>query len=247
MHTGGTVFLGQDKLKLVTHCRNYDRGEQDMLEEFAAYRIFNLLTDNSYRVRLLRIRYEDSDGTLSDKASPRYGFLIESGEELADRLGGMGVDLPGVPKQRYNHEQAALVFVFEYLIGNTDWGFVKAPYDAGCCHNGDLIDIDDRVYFVPYDFDLAGIVNSDYAYPGPLLRIKRVTQWLYRGVCEENDRLSQALQTIKQREPEILRVLQEVPGLTQDSVETGTKFLVAFFKKAAAEEKLLRSFERHCI
>ena len=246
-HTGGTVFQGQDKLKLVTHCRNYDRGEQDILEEFAAYRIFNLLTDNSYRVRLLRFRYEDSDGTLSDRASPRYGFLIESGEDLADRLGGMRVDLPGVPSQRYDHEQAALVFVFEYLIGNTDWGFVKAPYDAGCCHNGDLIDVDDSVYFIPYDFDLAGLVNADYAYPDPLLKIKRVTQRLYRGVCEENDRLSQALQMITNREAGILQVLQEIPGLTQDSIETGTKFLAAFFQKAAAEEKLLRSFEKRCI
>ena len=35
--TAATSFVGQGKLKLVTHCRNYDRGEQDLLEEYAAY------------------------------------------------------------------------------------------------------------------------------------------------------------------------------------------------------------------
>jgi len=245
--TGGTVFRGQNKLKLVTHCRNYDRGEQDMLEEFAAYRMFNQLTDKSYRVRLLHIRYEDSDRSLSDKASPRYAFLIESGEELAERIGGVRVDLPGVPKQRYDHEQAALVFVFEFLIGNTDWGFVKAPYDAGCCHNGDLVDVDDSVYFIPYDFDLAGLVNSFYAHPDPLFRIERVTQRLYRGLCADNELLGETLKTFKIREPEILQVLQEIPGLTKDSIETASNFLAGFFKSAAREKRLLRSFQRHCI
>ena len=69
--TAGTVFEGQNKLKLVTHCRNYDRGEQDMLEEYLTYRLFNALTDASFRVRLLRIRYVDTDGRLDEDASLR--------------------------------------------------------------------------------------------------------------------------------------------------------------------------------
>lgn len=203
------LFEGQDKLKLVTHCRNHDRGERDLLEEYAAYRIFNAISDKSYRVRLLRISYQDPDRALDEKA--------------------------------------ALVFIFEYLIGNTDWGFVKAPYDAGCCHNGDLIDIGDVVYYVPYDFDLAGLVNARYAYPDPLFHIDRVTQRLYRGVCIDADVLRGALRKIRAREAEILHVMRETPGLSEDSINTGTRYLKAFFKKAGSEEKLLRSFERRCL
>ncbi len=48
-----SLFHKQDKLKLVTHCRdNSTRYEQTLLNEFLAYRILNELTDASFRVRL---------------------------------------------------------------------------------------------------------------------------------------------------------------------------------------------------
>lgn len=53
--TSGTVFAGQEELKLVTHCRNRATAQTDALQEYSAYRIFNLLSDVSYKVRLLRI------------------------------------------------------------------------------------------------------------------------------------------------------------------------------------------------
>ena len=58
--TADTAFDGQEKLKLVTHCRRSRYSQTDVLEEYAAYRIFNLLSDRSLRVRLLRIRYSDT-------------------------------------------------------------------------------------------------------------------------------------------------------------------------------------------
>ena len=63
-----SVFAEQDKLKLVTPCREGQRSQDDILEEYAAYRMFNLISDVSYRVRLLRITYLDSDGQLNFKA-----------------------------------------------------------------------------------------------------------------------------------------------------------------------------------
>ena len=241
-----TVFDGQDKLKLVTHCRNYDRGEQDLLEEFMAYRIFNVISDKSYRVRLLQINYEDSDEKLDEKASPRYGFLIEPGSQLAARIGANQVELQGVPKQRYDREHAALVFVFQYLIANTDWGYVKAFDENACCHNGNLFEIDRQILFVPYDFDLAGLINAQYAFPDSSLHINKVTQRLYRGLCMDREFLKVALQRINTRRSEILLVAQNVPGISEKNIEKVTKFLNGFFKQAEREEELLRSFEKRC-
>ena len=241
-----TLFDSQDKLKLVTHCRNYDRGEQDLLEEFVAYRIFNVISDKSYRVRLLRINYEDTEEKLDEKASPRYGFLIEPDSLLAKRIGATRVDLQGVPKQRYDREHAALVFVFQYLIANTDWGYVKAIDEDACCHNGDLLEIDGQILFVPYDFDRAGLINARYASPDPSLQIIRVTQRLYRGLCMDQDYLRAALQRINSLKSEILLVAQNVPGISEKNKEGATKFLNDFFKQAESEEELLGSFERHC-
>ncbi|MDH3552889.1 MAG: hypothetical protein OER22_09785 [Gammaproteobacteria bacterium] len=241
-----TVFAGQEVLKLVTHCRHYDLGEQDMLEEFAAYQIFNVLTDVSFRVRLLHISYADTDGELSAKSALRYGFLIEPGEQLAERIGAARVSLQSVPKNRHDKEHAALVYVFQYLIGNTDWGFVKADYDDICCHNGELFERGSQVLFVPYDFDVSGLVNARYASPHPALPIKRLTQRYYRGVCTEREILQAALHKIKSRKDDIFAVLQGIPGLSEDSIETAEAFLISFFKAAEDEDKLLSSFERRC-
>ena len=49
--TAGTPFEGQESLKLVTHCFNNDRGERNVIEEYAAYRILAALTEASYRTR----------------------------------------------------------------------------------------------------------------------------------------------------------------------------------------------------
>ncbi|MDH3374681.1 MAG: hypothetical protein OEM85_15045 [Gammaproteobacteria bacterium] len=244
--TAETIFAGQDKLKLVTHCRHNDQGEQDLLEEYAAYRIFNVLTDASYRVRLLRINYADTDGQLNAKSELRYAFLVEPAKQLAGRIGATQVNLRGLPKRRHDVAGAALIYVFQYLIGNTDWGFVRADSDDSCCHNGDLYERDSRVLVVPYDFDLSGLVNARYAFPDPSLRIDRVRQRLYRGLCTDREVLQTALRKIKSNEAGILAVLQDIPGLSADSIETAEAFLISFFKAAEDEDKLLSSFERRC-
>lgn len=245
--TGASEFGEQGQLKLVTHCRHHDKGEQDMLEEYAAYRILNVLTETSYRVRLLRISYVDTDEKLEQKSALRYGFLLEPAEQLADRLDASIAELRGVPKERYDRRIAALVYVFQYLIGNTDWGLVKADSSDACCHNVTLLERGSRVYFVPYDFDLSGLVNATYASPDPSLSIDRVTQRLYRGLCINREYLQDALRTVKSRQADILAVLQETPGLTASAEKKASSYLNRFFSKAEDEEKLLRSFERRCL
>ena len=245
--TAQTPFEDQDRLKLVTHCRNYDRAEQNMLEEFIAYRIFNVLTDLSYRVRLLRINYVDTDGSLPDNSSPRYGFVLEPAAQFAARTGTVPVTLRGVPKNRHDVDLAALMYVYQYLVANTDWGLVKADYDDGCCHNVDLYERDSLVLTIPYDLDLSGLVNANYAFPDALLRIDKVTQRLYRGLCTDRTVLEQALDAVVSRQSEILTVVSETPGLDDDNRQKAQKFLKRFFDRAAKRDKLIKSFERRCL
>lgn len=242
-----SVFAGQDKLKLVTHCRNHDRGEQDMLQEYAAYRILNVLTDISYRVRLLRIHYQDSDGVLPEQSTPRYGFVIEPRAEFAERTGARQAVLAGFPRYRHEQQHAALMYVFQYLIGNTDWQLLRADQEEGCCHNLELFELDSQIIFVPYDFDLAGLVNARYAYPDSKLRIKRVTQRLYRGLCTDRETLRGALRAVTSRRDEILAVVSEVPELERDTIEWSADYLGGFFEEAENEERLLDTFEKHCV
>ncbi len=245
--TAQSVFAGQDKLKLVTHCRNSNSAELNMLEEYAAYRIFNLISDVSYNVRLLHITYTDTDGRLRENTFDRYGFLIESASALASRVGGDPVQVPAVSLPALDSQQAATVYIFQYLIGNTDWSLVTADTDDACCHNGDLFDIGSTRYYVPYDFDLSGLVNASYARPDPSLRISRVTIRRYRGYCISTDALKYALSAIKARRADILDVVNQLPGLSQKEIKKKTKYLDQFFEQANNEDKIVKSFERRCL
>ncbi|NIP93601.1 MAG: hypothetical protein GWN18_19895, partial [Thermoplasmata archaeon] len=52
-----TLFDGQDKVKLVTHCRNGDRYEQNVVKEYLVYRLYNVLTPLGFQVRMAHITY----------------------------------------------------------------------------------------------------------------------------------------------------------------------------------------------
>lgn len=245
--TAPSVFQGQDKLKLVTHCRVRRASEVNALKEYAAYRIFNIISDYSYRVRLLRISYSDTDGTLKEDESVRYGFVLEPTELVAARLGAELVQAKGVSLRSLNDEQEALVYVFQYLIGNTDWSLVAAEGDDTCCHNAKLFDIEEARYYVPYDFDLSGLVNASYAKPDGSLRIRRVTQRLYRGFCLPPDQLKDAIYTVNSRRTEIMNVIRDLPGLSEKESNNALSYIDKFFDEAADEDKLLRAFERKCL
>ena len=106
---------------------------------------------------------------------------------------------------------------------------------------------DSQVIFVPYDFDLTGLVNARYAHPDPRLRISHVRQRLYRGLCTEPEYLQAALDLIASRKEAILDVVRNVPGLEPRNVERAVDFLGDFFDDAEDGDRLLRSFERRCL
>ena len=245
--TEDTVFSGQNHLKLVTHCTTRSSDSNNVLDEYLAYRIFNLVSDFSYRVRLLRLTYTDSDGRLHEEARERYGFLIESDEELAERTGSAAAGLEGIVYSRLDYNQAALVYVFQYLIGNTDWSLVTALTDEFCCHNGDMFEKRGKYFLVPYDFDLAGLVDASYAKPDGSLPIRSVRNRLYRGYCTPRAQLSAALQRIRERQTAIKELAASVPAPAPRGRARRLDYLDGFFEKAATEERLLDGFERRCL
>jgi hypothetical protein len=149
----GTLFEGLDKLKLVVPCHASDRAEKNLIEEYAVYRIFSLLTPASYRVRLLQITFTDSGH--DDDGIRMHAFLLEPAGQLAERLGGQESELPEVALDWLDSDHMALVYVFQYLIGNVDWSLVRPHEEEACCHNGTLIETDAKMIYVPYDFDLS--------------------------------------------------------------------------------------------
>ena len=161
-----SVFAGQDKLKLVTHCTDRQKDAGNVYDEYLAYLLFNQVSDYGYRVRPLVIRYTDPSGATGIDGV-RHAFLIESDEEFAGRHGATAIEVAAVYMSKLDEPQAALTFVFQYLIGNTDWSLVTADTEEHCCHNIDLFELGGHTLLVPYDFDLAGLVDASYAEPEP--------------------------------------------------------------------------------
>jgi hypothetical protein len=245
--TEGDLFAGQGKLKLVTQCRDQQSGDMNALEEYMAYRIFSLLSEAAYRVRLLRITYTDPGKGIDDDLRHRWGFAIEPTAQLAERVGGIDVDVRGVALKQLDPDQAALVYVFQYLIGNTDWSFVTGDGDEWCCHNGKLIGVGDKIYYVPYDFDLAGLVDASYAKPDPSFRLRSVRKRKYRGFCTDRETLASAIRRVTARKAEMYQLFREIPGMTDKARKKAETYLTQFFDKAENEKKLLHSFEKQCI
>jgi hypothetical protein len=245
--TEGDLFAGQGKLKLVTQCRGQQSGDMNALEEYMAYRIFSLLSEVAYRVRLLRITYTDPGHGVDEDLLHRWGFAIEPTAQLAERVGGADVDVSGVALKQLDPDQAALVYVFQYLIGNTDWSLVTSDGNEWCCHNGKFIQIDNRLYYVPYDFDLAGLVDASYAKPDPSLRLRSVRKRKYRGFCTDSETLIHAIRRVNARKADMYQLFRDMPGLTDKARKKATTYLTQFFDKADNEEILLRSFEKQCI
>ena len=58
-----SIFEGQNRLKLVTHCRSGNMEyDQYVIQEYLAYRIYNIITNKSFKVRLARVNYIDNHG-----------------------------------------------------------------------------------------------------------------------------------------------------------------------------------------
>lgn len=240
-----TVFAGLGKLKLVTHCKKSEHFEQNLLEEYAAYRMFSLLSEFSHRVRLLRIRYVDTSEP-DGGAVVRYAFVLEPIEQVAERMGAEVQHVPHVVKSSIALEQAGLVFAYHYLIANTDWSLVTATDEETCCHNGSLLRRGDQNYLVPYDFDLAGFVNARYAKPDPGLSIRRVTARLYRGYCLDGLDIAKSIEAIVASEAEILAVVRALPDAPRKDADRRVSFLAGFFE-SARREGLAERFESSCV
>lgn len=244
--TAGSVFEGQDKLKLVSQCRKGRRSELDLLEEYAAYRFFGLLSDAAYAVRLLRVTYVEP-GRARDKPVTRVAFVIESNEALAARLGAAEAELPALALSQLEHTQAARMYVFQYLIGNTDWSFVTADHANACCHNGRLLRRNDRLLYIPYDFDLSGLVNARYARPDASLRLRGVTERRWRGFCMAREPLAVALEEVRERRQALFAVLDELPVTKAKDLTRARRFVERFFEETDDQDAFFAMIDRRCL
>lgn len=192
--TAGTVFANQDRLKMVTQCKKSNKGKKWLLQELGIYRAYNIVSAYSYRTRRLDVTYVDSNSARWSRMQP--AFFIEETSAVATRLKLDSLRPPTIKPEQFQQLELTINILLQFLIANTDFSVKRGPPGEGCCHNGRVLappGQQNNWIVLPYDFDQAGIINTDYALPDERFRIRSVKRRLYRGFCWHNDFLTEAI------------------------------------------------------
>jgi len=238
--SGNSLFSGYDKIKLVSHCRSHgNQYEQNVLKEYLAYRLFNLLTEESYRVRLVEFNYADSEEKRD--TIKKMGFLLEPTEVMAARNNLNYIEIKYVQYDQCDWDKTTVLSVFQYMIGNTDWSIPAA-------HNIDLIQNkpSDPPVSVPFDFDWCGLVDAPYAVPNERLDIEDVRTRLFRGFCRSEEEFEKVFQQFRDIEEEIYETIRSVPRLNKREREKTVKYIEQFFITINNPKMVRNEFYNKC-
>ena len=230
------------KIKLVPACQLGTANEEYVLREYLIYKLFNVLTDTSFRVRLLKINYIDSEK--KKKTVRQYGFLIEPIEILAARTNAIPVTSPALTQKNIVPEVMDRLAIFNYMIGNYDWSLPGQ-------HNVKVlkmlaINTLELGVAIPYDFDLTGLVNADYAVPAEVIGTKTIRERIFLGICRTKEVYQEELEEFLEKKEEFYRVINEFPYLNQRAKKDMTLYLDEFFNQCTGRKDILNTLLYSC-
>lgn len=223
-HTPNTIFAGEKKLKLVTHCQNRrNKYEQYLLQEYLIYKTYNIITDKSYKVRLVKMHYKDKN----DRYNPveKFAFFIEKTGDMAKRIGGDNLKVKNIPQFGTNQQYMVQLSIFQFMIGNTDWSIPNL-------HNIKLVSPGKykQPIAVPYDFDWSGIISTEYAEPSQNLNISTVRERLYRGYADSEAQLNPVFNHFNQVRDDIFSLYRNFPYLNENYKKQAIAYLEEFYQ-----------------
>lgn len=235
--TKGSIFSEQDKVKLVTPCKD----EKYVVREYLVYKMYNLITPKSFKARLVKFNFESTDPKAKDM-EPLYGILLEEEDQMAKRNNAVSLETQLIKPQQTQREDFLNMAVFEYLIGNTDW---SVQYRQ----NVKLIAKDSTsiTSTVPYDFDHAGIIAAPYAHPAPELELGSTRERRYRGYCiNDMKQFDGVLSIYNQNKEDLYKVYTENSLLEESYKKSTLKYLDEFYKTINDPKSLKSEFQYPC-
>ncbi len=221
------------KLKLVTHCRPGSLSDEYVLREYLVYKLFNALTDTSFRVRLLRINYVDTKK--NKRTVIKYGFFIEPIELVSGRTNSTVVKVTTLDQSHIIPDMMDRVSIFNYMISNWDW---SVPGQHNVAVIKPMSSIGSLGIAIPYDFDLTGIVNADYAIPPPEIGINNVRERKFSGICRSREIFTKDLIKFYGSRDNLYSVVNAFPHLNQRSKKDIITFLDEFFDQIEKQNNL---------
>ena len=231
-----------DEIKLVVPCDNDSLHNELVLKEYLAYQLYNEITDLSFRVQLIDLTIEDSNGQM--ESIHANAFLIEKDDELANRLGGRIMNPTNVNQSALQSDIVDQLCLFQYMIGNTDWYVYNM-------HNMEIVLAEGYSFPIPipYDFDYAGIVDAPYATPHKSFPFSDVTERYYLGPCRTKEALAPTLQLFKDKKQSIISRCMEFKKLNPTAHVATEKYIMDFFdileNPASADSLIVAHCDKH--
>jgi hypothetical protein len=233
--TPNTLFANQDKLKLVTQCQD----EEDLLEEYIVYRMYNLVTDMSLRARLVSISYFDT-GT-NKKLFTRYSFFIENEDRMAKRINSKIIEKK-INADQVDRENFKKLSVFQYMIGNIDWNItamkniILMQPEKG----------ENNPYAVPYDFDFSAFVDAKYTLKKGLQEDVMTTRRVFHGICLKLVEYNAAFDMFMKLRPSFEAEIRSHKAISELSKEKLLSLINNFYKEINNDTLRKQIFLRPC-
>lgn len=229
-----TLFKGNKKLKLVLPCSVQESSNDNIIEEYLAYKLYEIVTPYHFNTRLVDIEMTEQKKSKT-KVHHLKGILMEDDKLIAKRFNGKIV-------KRFIHPLAMdpLTCIqnsfFQYMIANTDFSIAYQ-------HNGKLLYIDKKIIPIPYDFDMSGLVNASYAIVSQIsnepLDITEVTQRKYRGFKRDKKLLFQVRREYLDNKIKVFEIIDRTKDYFNDpkNFKVAKNFVNGFYNTIEDDSK----------
>ncbi len=224
-----------NELKLVIPCRQGDEYKTFLFKEFLTYRLYNVLTDRSYRVKRVDLQFNCTESETEYQLQP--AFILEHEEELVKRLNAKVIDTTGMPPSTYAREDYLRFQLFQFMIGNTDW---IPPTE----HNFGVIKIKGENTFVPipFDFDFSGLVATDYSVPNSMTGLSTVQDRFFMGNGWSEAELEAGFQFFREKKEALLTVIEQFEELDKRERKQMAKYIEGFYDIIDSPREVRRYF-----
>ncbi|MCU0377267.1 MAG: hypothetical protein MUC78_03320 [Bacteroidales bacterium] len=233
------------KIKLVNQCQANPQHEEYIIREYLVYKLYSVLTDTSFRVRLLKVNFIDTKK--ERKPIVHYGIFVEPEELLEKRTNSLEIKTKALTQEHMFPAMIDRLAVFNYMVSNWDWS-VPGQHNVMVLKSSRL----DKAGLgipVPFDFDLTGVVNADYAIPPPGIGIETNRDRMFTGICRTSEVYREVLLMFLDRKDEFYSVINNYPYLSKADKKDITLFLDQFFvqlEKPRGLDNLIDIFLDNC-
>jgi hypothetical protein len=225
----GGLFEGNKSLKLVLPCMIESNMNDNILQEYLAYKLYEVISPYHFKTRRVKLSFEEKKGK-KIKTHELEGFLIEDDKLVAKRFDGKVFERFIHPLAMDAQSSVENAF-FQYLIGNTD-------FSVAYQHNGKLLYVDKKIIPLPYDFDMSGLVDASYATVNTTLGIKSVTDRVYRGFKRDESVMKAVREHYISKKNDMMAAIDAMAPEFDSSKELdATKEFVSSFYEVLGDDK----------